>query len=70
MRTNLAAVILKMLNLKLGDIQKFPFVQRPDQKQINDGYALLFELGAVDRHRRITRPCNSTMSIDRTKFKK
>ena len=55
MRTNLAAVILKMLNLKLGDIQKFPFVQRPDQKQINDGYALLFELGAVDRHRRITR---------------
>ena len=55
MRTNLAAVILQMLSLKLGDIQKFPFVQRPDQKQINDGYALLFELGAVDRHRRVTR---------------
>ncbi|MCS5573734.1 MAG: ATP-dependent RNA helicase HrpA, partial [Pseudomonadales bacterium] len=55
MRTNLAAVILQMLNLKLGDIQKFPFVQRPSQKQINDGYALLFELGAVDKNRHITR---------------
>jgi len=55
MRTNLAAVILQMLYLKLGDIQKFPFVQRPDQKQINDGYALLFELEAVDENRHITR---------------
>ena len=54
-RTNLATVILRMLNLKLGDIQKFPFVQRPEQKQINDGYALLFELGAVDKNRHITR---------------
>ncbi len=55
MRTNLATVILQMLNLKLGDIQKFPFVQRPNQKQINDGYALLFELGAVDKNRHITK---------------
>ena len=55
MRTNLAAVILQMLQLKLGDISKFPFVQRPDQKQINDGYALLFELNAVDRNRHMTR---------------
>ena len=54
-RTNLASVILQMLNLKLGDIQKFPFVQRPEQKQINDGYALLFELKAVDKNRHITK---------------
>ncbi|MBT4161943.1 MAG: ATP-dependent RNA helicase HrpA, partial [Gammaproteobacteria bacterium] len=55
LRTNLAAVILQMLHLKLGDISKFPFVERPDQKQINDGFTLLFELGAVDRQRNITR---------------
>lgn len=55
LRTNLASVILQMLQLRLGDIGKFPFVERPDQRQINDGYALLFELQAVNRDRQITR---------------
>ncbi len=55
LRTNLAAVILQMLQLRLGEIDRFPFVERPNQKQINDGFALLFELGAVDKQRRITR---------------
>lgn len=55
LRTNLASVILQMLQLRLGDIERFPFVERPNQKQINDGFALLYELGAVDRNRKITR---------------
>lgn len=55
LRTNLASVILQMLQLKLGDIDKFPFLERPNQKQINDGFALLFELGAVDRKRHISK---------------
>jgi ATP-dependent helicase HrpA len=46
-RTNLAAVILQMLQLKLGDISDFPFVDAPDKKFINDGFALLGELGAA-----------------------
>ncbi|EIF44289.1 ATP-dependent helicase HrpA [gamma proteobacterium BDW918] len=46
-RTNLAAVILQMLQLKLGDISAFPFVDAPDNKFVNDGFALLAELGAV-----------------------
>ncbi|MFT6578782.1 MAG: ATP-dependent helicase HrpA [Zhongshania sp.] len=46
-RTNLAAVILQMLQLKLGDISDFPFVDTPDNKFVNDGFALLSELGAV-----------------------
>ncbi|CAA0088105.1 ATP-dependent RNA helicase SrmB [Zhongshania aliphaticivorans] len=46
-RTNLAAVILQMLQLKLGDISGFPFVDAPDKKFVNDGFALLSELGAV-----------------------
>ena len=36
-RTNLAAVILQMLNLRLGDIEKFPFIDAPDSKMIRDG---------------------------------
>ncbi|WP_299177301.1 ATP-dependent RNA helicase HrpA [uncultured Neptuniibacter sp.] len=54
-RTNLAAVILQMLSLKLGDIAAFPFVDPPDSRYINDGFKLLEELGAVDKKRTITR---------------
>ena len=46
-RTNLAAVILQMLSLKLGDVTEFPFVDAPDNRFIKDGYNLLKELGAV-----------------------
>ncbi len=53
-RTNLSAVILQMLLLNLGDIADFPFVERPDLRAINDGYALLQELGAIDKERRLT----------------
>ena len=55
LRTNLAQVILQMLQLKLGDMSKFPFVERPDQRQINDGFQLLQELMLVDKNRHITR---------------
>ena len=53
-RTNLAAVILQMLNLRLGDIRKFPFVDAPDDRFVKDGYTLLSELGAVDNAKKIT----------------
>ena len=50
-RTNLSAVILQMLALKLGRIEDFPFVEPPDGRMIRDGFRRLFELGAVnDRH--------------------
>ncbi|MFT4712458.1 MAG: ATP-dependent helicase HrpA [Candidatus Azotimanducaceae bacterium] len=55
LRTNLGAVILQMLNLKLGNINQFPFIERPEQRQINDGYQLLFELQAVDERKNISR---------------
>jgi ATP-dependent helicase HrpA len=47
LRTNLAAVILRMLELRLGDIREFPFLDPPDQRQINDGFQLLHELQAI-----------------------
>ena len=46
-RTNLAAVILQMLRLKLGDIADFPFIDPPDPRMVRDGFRLLEELGAV-----------------------
>lgn len=54
-RTNLAAVILQMLNLRLGSIDQFPFIDPPDSRYINDGFKLLQELGAVDGKRNLTR---------------
>ncbi|WP_409522614.1 ATP-dependent RNA helicase HrpA [Nitrincola sp. MINF-07-Sa-05] len=54
-RTNLAAVILSMLQLKLGDISRFPFIDPPDSRFINDGFKLLEELKAVDDKRHMTR---------------
>lgn len=53
-RTSLASVILQMLMLGLGDIEAFPFVERPERKAVNDGFKLLFELGAIDRERKVT----------------
>lgn len=47
LRTNLASVIMQMLALGLGDIEAFPFLERPDNRFINDGLRLLEELGAV-----------------------
>lgn len=49
LRTNLAAVILQMTALGLGDIESFPFVEAPDSRAIRDGIALLEELGALGR---------------------
>ncbi|MBI2477259.1 MAG: ATP-dependent RNA helicase HrpA, partial [Planctomycetia bacterium] len=53
-RTNLAAVILRMLSLRLGTVDEFPFLDPPRTDAINDGYKTLFELGAVDERRRLT----------------
>jgi len=54
LRTNLAQVILQMLSLKLGDIKHFPFLEKPSDKQINDGYLLLEQLEAIDNRRQLT----------------
>ena len=55
LRTNLASVILQMATSGLGEIRQFPFLEAPDKRQVNDGYKLLEELGAVDDKRRVTR---------------
>jgi ATP-dependent helicase HrpA len=54
LRSSLAAVILRMAALKLGDVTDFPFIEAPSSRLITDGYLLLQELGAVDANRQIT----------------
>ncbi len=53
-RTNLAAVILQMSDLRLGAVEDFPFMEPPDGRLIRDGYRLLEELGALDGKRKPT----------------
>ncbi len=54
-RTNLASVILQTLALRLGDIATFPFIDPPHAESVRDGYKTLFEIGAVDDRRKLTR---------------
>ncbi len=54
LRTNLAAVILQMISLGLGDIASFPFLQPPDSRGVKDGLDLLRELTAITPEGRIT----------------
>lgn len=54
LRSSLAAVILRMAALRLGDVTAFPFVEAPPPRAIADGYQLLQELGAVDPARALT----------------
>ncbi|MDH5822220.1 ATP-dependent RNA helicase HrpA [Luteimonas sp. RD2P54] len=53
-RAALAGVILRMLALGLGEIERFPFVEPPDPRAVADGWQQLAELGAVDDQRRLT----------------
>ena len=54
LRSSLAAVILRMESLELGDVEAFPFVEPPTPRAIADGYQLLQELGAVDEESELT----------------
>jgi len=53
-RTNLASVILQTKALKLGAVERFPFIDPPRNASIIDGYKTLFELGAVDENNELT----------------
>ena len=53
-RTNLAAVILQMKALRLGELEAFPLIDPPKPKAVRDGYRTLFELGAIDDEQELT----------------
>ena len=47
LRSSLAGVILTMLDLKLGDISEFPFIDPPKPTSVREGLRELLELGAI-----------------------
>ena len=55
LRTNLAALLLRLAADGLGEAENFPFIDAPDSRALGDGYRLLQELQALDADRRITR---------------
>ena len=53
-RVSLSSVILTMENLKLGRIDQFPFLNKPESRRIADGYRELYEIGALSEDKHIT----------------
>jgi ATP-dependent helicase HrpA len=54
LRSSLAGVILRMKSLHLGEVEDFPFLDKPLPRMVTDGYQLLDELGAVNDERELT----------------
>lgn len=48
-RSNLASVILRLIEMGIDDVTTFPLVDPPEAGSIKDGYETLFELGAIDK---------------------
>ena len=53
-RVSLAGVILRMKALRLGDIERFPFLDPPQPRAISEGYRVLEELDAIDERGALT----------------
>jgi ATP-dependent helicase HrpA len=78
LRTNLAAVILRMKALGLGEVERFPFLDVPCAKQVRAAVKLLQELQALDQNAELTEigrlmlkfpidPCLARMLIEAKK---
>ncbi|MDD2599183.1 MAG: ATP-dependent RNA helicase HrpA [Kiritimatiellae bacterium] len=48
LRTSLASVILTMLDLNLGEVQDFPFIEPPSNAIVKEGHRKLELLGAIN----------------------
>ncbi|QFY45180.1 ATP-dependent RNA helicase HrpA [Candidatus Methylospira mobilis] len=54
LRTNLAAVMLQMKALGLGELSDFPFIEPPDERMVRDAVKTLQEINAIDAGRKLT----------------
>ncbi|MFK7882961.1 MAG: ATP-dependent RNA helicase HrpA [Phycisphaerales bacterium] len=54
LRSDLAGVILQMIDLNLGDPTDFPFIDAPVASRWRDGYDTLRELGAINEDQSLT----------------
>lgn len=55
LRSNLAEVILRLVNMGIDDISGFPFIDPPSERTIKEGFNTLRELGAIGGDGKITR---------------
>ncbi len=53
-RSNLSGVLLRLYQMSEHYVKQFPFILRPHQSAVNDGLGVLRELGAVDRHGKLS----------------
>jgi ATP-dependent helicase HrpA len=53
-RSNLAEVILQMIDLQLGSPETFPFLDPPFKNSIREGFRTLVELGAITTNGQLT----------------
>ena len=53
-RTNLSSVVLRLKSLRVKNVESFPFIQKPDERQWKVAFNLLFELAAVNNDRELT----------------
>ena len=53
-RSSLAEVILQMMTLNLPEIDDFPLIDAPKSSLIREGYKTLYDLGAIDKHNKLT----------------
>ncbi|WP_444998267.1 ATP-dependent RNA helicase HrpA [Aliikangiella sp. IMCC44359] len=53
-RTNLSSVVLRLKAMKVEQIEKFPFIEAPDERAWKVAFNSLFELGALNEDKSIT----------------
>ena len=53
-RTNLSSVVLRLKALGVANVEDFPFIQMPNERQWKVAFNLLFEIGGMDEDRQIT----------------
>ncbi|KAH7088794.1 P-loop containing nucleoside triphosphate hydrolase protein [Paraphoma chrysanthemicola] len=61
-RSNLAPVILQLLNLGITNIVRFDYLSPPPSSLVTRALDLLFSLGALDTHARLTKPLGTRMA--------
>ncbi|KAH9882082.1 hypothetical protein J1614_001254 [Plenodomus biglobosus] len=61
-RSNLAPIILQLLNLGITNIIRFDYLSAPPSALITRALDLLYSLGALDAYGRLTRPLGTCMA--------
>jgi ATP-dependent RNA helicase DDX35 len=61
-RSNLTPVILALMNLGITNIVRFDYLSAPPSKLVIRAMDMLFALGAVDEHARLTKPLGQRMA--------